>query len=96
LGNESFPLAFLSKWSCGQHALTKYKQLLSTTTESPQSHEQMTSQVPDVSQTFGGVIPGAPKGNYPNLTVYICPECCQYICYWPLSNYQSINHQTTL
>lgn len=56
LGNESFPLAFLSKWSCVQHALTKYKQLHSTTTESPQSHEQMTSQVSDVSQTFGNSV----------------------------------------
>ena len=52
MGKESFPLVFLSKWSCIQRTLTKYKQLHSTTTESPQSHEQMTSHVPDVSQTF--------------------------------------------
>ena len=56
LGKESFPLAFLSKWSCIQHALTKYKQLHSTTTESPLSHEQMTSHVPDVNQTFGSSV----------------------------------------
>ena len=56
LGNESFPLAFLSKWSRVQHALTKYKQLHSTTTESPLSHEQMTSHVPDVNQTFGSSV----------------------------------------
>jgi len=53
LGNESFPLAFLSKWSCIQHALTKYKQLHSTAMESPKSHDQISSHVPDAIKKFG-------------------------------------------
>ena len=52
LGKESFSLAFLSKWSCIQHALTKYKQLHSTAMESPTSHDQISSHVPDASKKF--------------------------------------------
>jgi len=56
LGNESFPLAFLSKWSCIQHALTKYKQLHSTAMESPKSHDQISSHVPDASRVQDRVV----------------------------------------
>ena len=56
LGKESFPLAFLSKWSCIQHALTKYKQLQSTPMESPKSQDQISSHVPDDSKKFGNSV----------------------------------------
>jgi hypothetical protein len=56
LKNESNPLTFLSKWSCIQRVLTKFKELQCTTTESQQSHEQMTPHLPDVSKTFGNPV----------------------------------------
>ena len=56
LENELCPITFLLKWSDIHHALTKYKQLQSTTTERPQSDEHMTSHVPDVSKTFGNSV----------------------------------------
>jgi hypothetical protein len=56
LEKESFPLTFLSKWSYIQRVLTKFKKLQCTTTESQQSHEQMTPHLPDVSKTFGNPV----------------------------------------
>ena len=56
LKKNSFPLTFLSKWSCIQRVLTKFKELKCTTTESQQSLEQMTPHLPDVSKTFGNPV----------------------------------------
>jgi hypothetical protein len=56
LKNESNPLTFLSKWSYIQRVLTKFKEQQCTTTESQQSHEQMTPHLSDVSKTFGNPV----------------------------------------
>jgi hypothetical protein len=56
LKNESFPLTFLSKWSHIQRVFTKFKEQQCTTTESQQSHEQMTPHSSDVSKTFGNPV----------------------------------------
>jgi uncharacterized metal-binding protein len=56
LKKESFPLTFLSKWSYIQRVLTKFKEQQCTTTESQQSHEQMTPHLPDVSRTFANPV----------------------------------------
>ena len=53
LGKETFPLTFLSRWSYLMRALNECKQIQIPATESPQTHEQMSSHVPDVNQTFG-------------------------------------------
>jgi len=56
LGKESCPITFLSRWSYVMRVLNTCKQLQSTATESPQSHEQMTSHGPDINQTFGSSV----------------------------------------